>query len=530
MFRNKSKLILGSLLLFSSIVLAQNTFNAPVIMKSTLNVVGNSTLANLKVTGGSTTAALQVTGHTSTATLGASGLATVGSATVTGATNSGSLVVSGHSSLATLSTTGLSTLNSATVTNNINAANIIVSGNATTATLGTTGLATLNSANITNAGSLGSLTVSGHSSLATMATTGLATLNSATVTNALNGSSLNLTGNATTATLSTSGLASLNSLNITNNATTASLVATSNSSTFDLVVSRNSSIGFGKYLNTFTPPRKTATELTALAPEAGAIAYDTTNNVLKYYTGSSWTNLDTTGGGSSLTPTAKSTTYTAASGDFVIGNAATTTFSVTLPTATSGARVVIKKNDTTFNLISIVGTVNGVSGNSVNTFGETLDLMADGSSWHILSRIFNTEWTSWTPTSTWTSNTTTTSKWKRIGDDIWVEVRMALSGAPNAATNPVITFPTNSVTIDTGKMVLANGQNTSHGKCDYGDTGSAGYGGMVAYASTTSVELQVWKADGTYINGQGVTSTVPTTFANTDNVVCVFHYPITGWH
>jgi hypothetical protein len=94
------------------------------------------------------------------------------------------------------------------------------------------------------------------------------------------------------------------------------------------------------------------------------------------------------GGGSSgaFTATAKSANYTASSYDFVIGNALSAGFTVTLPPAASGAVVRVKKVDTSGNAIIIVGqnssTIDGSNSQVVNSQWQSQDYMSDGTNWY----------------------------------------------------------------------------------------------------------------------------------------------------
>ena len=63
-----------------------------------------------------------------------------------------------------------------------------------------------------------------------------------------------------------------------------------------------------------------------------------------------------------------------------------------------------------------------------------------------------TDWVSYTPTGSWTTNTTYTGKWRRVGDSIQVQAKITLSGAPNAATQLQIGIPS-GLTIDTTKKI-----------------------------------------------------------------------------
>lgn len=96
------------------------------------------------------------------------------------------------------------------------------------------------------------------------------------------------------------------------------------------------------------------------------------------------------GGGSfALTAVQKNSAYTAVANQWVICNASTNGFNVTLPAPSNGVWVKVKKLDNTTNAVLVFppsGQIN--AGNqtsnsiSVNTYGQSVDFFADGTIWH----------------------------------------------------------------------------------------------------------------------------------------------------
>jgi hypothetical protein len=76
-----------------------------------------------------------------------------------------------------------------------------------------------------------------------------------------------------------------------------------------------------------------------------------------------------------------SATVTANTFDFLECNAASNAITVTLPTNTAGARVTIRKTDSSANTVTISATVDGVVNPTLTTQYETVDLIGDGTSW-----------------------------------------------------------------------------------------------------------------------------------------------------
>lgn len=115
-----------------------------------------------------------------------------------------------------------------------------------------------------------------------------------------------------------------------------------------------------------------------------------TNQVLSW-NGSAlaWTTPASGGGGSTWAAVSVNANYTASSGQFVIGDTTNGGFTVTLPAATNGAYVTVKKLTNNVNAILVAppsGQINAGSGTSntisVNSYGMVADFLADGTTWH----------------------------------------------------------------------------------------------------------------------------------------------------
>ena len=115
-----------------------------------------------------------------------------------------------------------------------------------------------------------------------------------------------------------------------------------------------------------------------------------TNQVLSW-NGSAlaWTTPASGGGGSTWSAVSVNANHTASSGQFVIGDTTNGGFTVTLPAATNGAYVTVKKLTNNVNAILVAppsGQINAGSGTSntisVNSYGMVADFLADGTTWH----------------------------------------------------------------------------------------------------------------------------------------------------
>jgi len=140
-----------------------------------------------------------------------------------------------------------------------------------------------------------------------------------------------------------------------------------------------------------------------------------------------------------------------------------------------------------------------------------------------------TDWTAWTPTGTWSSNTTYNGFWRRVGSQMELDIHVALSGAPDATTLTV-DIPS-GYTIDTAKLAASGDTNNySFGLCTISDANDVDYYAFVGYSDTNTIQPKLYKTDSTYLgNPTGMNNSVPFTFASGDEIYMKFSIPITGW-
>lgn len=136
----------------------------------------------------------------------------------------------------------------------------------------------------------------------------------------------------------------------------------------------------------------------------------------------------------------------------------------------------------------------------------------------------------WTPTGTWSTNTTYTGfKW-RVGSLGYYYVKVSTSGAPDGV-NLGVNMPGGEV-IDTARMTGSTASVTmlSGGGEARDASPAATYKVNVAYLSTTSVTPMVEDMPASYVAcTQRVNSTAPMTFAASDYVELFWAVPIVGW-
>ena len=139
------------------------------------------------------------------------------------------------------------------------------------------------------------------------------------------------------------------------------------------------------------------------------------------------------------------------------------------------------------------------------------------------------DWVSFTPTGSWTANTTYAGKWSRVGDLIRTKIRLSVSGAPTATSLTVNWLPS-GLSVDTSKLNSTATDGTQPMGTAVIKSGGTLYDGSVYYNGTTSVAL-VTKSSSTSYTGisTNVNATTPATFASGDSVEFYVEAPISGW-
>lgn len=135
-----------------------------------------------------------------------------------------------------------------------------------------------------------------------------------------------------------------------------------------------------------------------------------------------------------------------------------------------------------------------------------------------------TDWISYTLTGGWTTNSTYTGKWRRVGDTMEVRINVSLSGAPNAAFLQGFSFP-NGLSIDSSKLLSTpNGTQIGDGTSLSNATGL--WDILALWTSGNNILLQVITSVG---GASGINATTPATYKSGDYVNVFFRVPIVGW-
>jgi hypothetical protein len=138
-----------------------------------------------------------------------------------------------------------------------------------------------------------------------------------------------------------------------------------------------------------------------------------------------------------------------------------------------------------------------------------------------------TDWVSFTPTGSWTTNTTYTGRWRRVGDDLEAQYYVTLAGAPTAAAL-TLNLPS-GLSMDTNKMADLGNQRSDWGKARATNGGSTWHAIHPIYNSATSVLLRHDVSAGGTFDDSSVANNSPYTFASGGSVFLQLKVPILGW-
>lgn len=135
-------------------------------------------------------------------------------------------------------------------------------------------------------------------------------------------------------------------------------------------------------------------------------------------------------------------------------------------------------------------------------------------------------WTAYTPTGSWSTNTTYTGFHRRVNGNLELDIKVAVAGAPTSASLTV-NLPT-GLTIDTTKLTDSTAAIASlDSTVNIRDAGTDLFTGIAAYNSTTSIAILKDDGDGTL---SAVTQAAPMTWASGDFAsIKVTGIPIVGW-
>lgn len=244
----------------------------------------------------------------------------------------------------------------------------------------------------------------------------------------------------------------------------------------------------------------------------------------------------------------QTTTYTVVpTVGMVLADATASAFTVTLYTAVghTGLVVRVKKTDAFItNIVTIATTggqtIDGLSGYSLNTQNEYVDLVSDGANWQIIEHYIDSSWKS-AGTTTITGVTSNPTKgsgttvdnmyYRRVGDSAEVRMEYRHTSAGTAGSgNYLYLIPTDLV-IDTAKVQVYATSGSGHstftntvGTGTASDNGSLNSSGSVVVYDTTHV--RVYSPSSNEYIGASVNPMSATVWSTT---LC-FMVPISGWN
>lgn len=140
-----------------------------------------------------------------------------------------------------------------------------------------------------------------------------------------------------------------------------------------------------------------------------------------------------------------------------------------------------------------------------------------------------TDWQSYTPTATWSTNVSSiTGKYRRVGDSLEGIASVTLSGS-NTQGNLRLSLPP-GLTVDTSKLITAGGYQEI-GTSRVNDANGYGFYSGPAILESNLVAALLHTVVSSYVIGDNVNSTTnkPITFASGDTVTVRFSVPIVGW-
>lgn len=208
-------------------------------------------------------------------------------------------------------------------------------------------------------------------------------------------------------------------------------------------------------------------------------------------------------------------------------DAPSTTYYVYIATGSSGSTVTGLLSTTAPNADGYDNSGNKVVARLYNNASSDIDQYSIDQ-W-VVNRFVatNSAWVAYTPTGTWTANTTYTGQFRRVNDTMEIQLKIATSGAPTAA-NLRVNLPTGYL-IDTAKILEINLHKIGEGLAN--DSGGTFYSINNQYYTTTSIGLYIASVAGTYANEQNaVTQTTPFSHGAGDYITTSTSVPIVGWN
>lgn len=168
-------------------------------------------------------------------------------------------------------------------------------------------------------------------------------------------------------------------------------------------------------------------------------------------------------------------------------------------------------------------TIDGEDTAIIDADYGTLDLICDGTNWFRAERTPE-GWKSFSPSGSWATNATYTGNYRLIDGVLECCVKIALSGAPDAAALTV-NLPSG---FSVNRSAILNTVYFVIGSLLASDADGLVYDGLVAIQENVngSVKAFVTKTSATYETINAIAQNLPITFANGDYVTMIFSVPV----
>lgn len=234
------------------------------------------------------------------------------------------------------------------------------------------------------------------------------------------------------------------------------------------------------------------------------------------------------------------TPFTASTEDIILYDTSGGASTINLPAGSAGKVFRITKTTTDFSVLTVDGDAsenirdNGTSATTttLNTAGESIELVWNGTLWEVTDRRIPSGWTAYTPTGSVTTNATYTGVYRRSGDSIELQIT-AVFGSTNTQGDWTFTAAQamnglTGLTIDEDRLSSASASNdvATVGVAVYEDSGAAHRGGMTVWYQKST---DLIKTAGSSFSDITPASNTPITIASGDSFSFKFTLPITGW-
>lgn len=171
-------------------------------------------------------------------------------------------------------------------------------------------------------------------------------------------------------------------------------------------------------------------------------------------------------------------------------------------------------NSTSYRIIYHVATT------TLNAYEIRIDAVRVGPIQSGNAGTFVSDWQSFTPTGSWTTNTTYTGRYRRVGDTAEFVIDISLAGAPNVSGLAIV-MP---LSMDSTKMTGATNGDNALGIATARDAGVGNHIGVVTRGAAAN-QIVIYGDDG----ADAWTQAVPITFGASDSIRIQCAYPVQGW-